>query len=160
MGQSLGPRAAGLAYRMLGDGRGAAGRNLRHPWRRHRSRVSPSRKRDRTERGVHNGHALARVWMHNGFLNVQGEKMSKSLGNFRTIRELLHIYPGDVLRFQMLGTHYRRPIDWTYSAASQARSELLSWADLVAEQDIQFASLPDKTDDEDLLESLYDDLTT
>ena len=56
--------------------------------------------------------------MHNGFLNVEGEKMSKSLGNFVTIRELLTNWngvgwPGEVLRFNMLHTHYRQPMDWT-----------------------------------------------
>jgi cysteinyl-tRNA synthetase len=61
---------------------------------------------------------MANVWMHNGFLQVEGEKMSKSLGNFVTIRELLARRPnvarwGEVLRFNMLRTHYRQPIDWT-----------------------------------------------
>ena len=56
---------------------------------------------------------MANFWMHNGFLQVEGEKMSKSLGNFVTIRELLADWPGEVLRFNMLRTHYRQPIDWT-----------------------------------------------
>jgi cysteinyl-tRNA synthetase len=63
---------------------------------------------------------MAQVWMHNGFLQVEGEKMAKSLGNFVTIRELLatdnfgdHDWPGSSLRFAMLATHYRQPIDWT-----------------------------------------------
>ena len=60
------------------------------------------------------GHdVMANVWMHNGFLQVEGQKMSKSLGNFLTINELLTDWPGDVLRFNMLRTHYRQPIDWT-----------------------------------------------
>src|ERR1700735_2404086 len=56
---------------------------------------------------------MANYWMHNGFLQVEGEKMSKSLGNFVTIHELLPDWPGDVIRFNMLRTHYRQPIDWT-----------------------------------------------
>ncbi len=56
---------------------------------------------------------MANYWMHNGFLQVEGEKMSKSLGNFFTIRDLLKDWPGEVLRFNMLRTHYRQPIDWT-----------------------------------------------
>jgi len=56
---------------------------------------------------------MANYWMHNGFLQVEGEKMSKSLGNFVTINELLKEWPGEILRFQMLMTHYRQPIDWT-----------------------------------------------
>ena len=56
---------------------------------------------------------MANFWMHNGFLQVEGEKMSKSLGNFVTIHELLKDWPGEVIRFQMMMTHYRQPIDWT-----------------------------------------------
>jgi cysteinyl-tRNA synthetase len=56
---------------------------------------------------------MARLWMHNGFLQVEGRKMSKSEGNFITIRELLNDWPGEVLRFNMLRSHYRQPMDWT-----------------------------------------------
>ena len=56
---------------------------------------------------------MASYWMHNGFLQVEGEKMAKSAGNFVTIRDLLVDWPGDVIRFNMLRTHYRQPIDWT-----------------------------------------------
>jgi cysteinyl-tRNA synthetase len=67
---------------------------------------------------------MASIWMHNGFLQVEGDKMSKSLGNFVTIRDLLKEWPGDVLRFQMLMTHYRQPIDWTKVATEQAATAL------------------------------------
>lgn len=74
------------------------------------------------------GHkVMANVWMHNGFLQVEGRKMSKSLGNFLTIRELLNDWPGDVLRFNMLRTHYRQPIDWTVKGLEQSRAILKSW---------------------------------
>jgi cysteinyl-tRNA synthetase len=63
---------------------------------------------------------MANYWMHNGFLQVEGEKMSKSEGNFFTIRELLADWPGEVLRFQMMMTHYRQPIDWTKAGTEQA----------------------------------------
>ena len=68
---------------------------------------------------------MANVWMHNGFLQVEGEKMSKSLGNFVTIHELLRQWPndprwGEVLRLNMLRTHYRQPIDWTQSSLSES----------------------------------------
>jgi cysteinyl-tRNA synthetase len=56
---------------------------------------------------------MASFWMHNGFLQVEGEKMAKSAGNFVTIHGLLADWPGDVLRLNMLRTHYRQPIDWT-----------------------------------------------
>ena len=71
---------------------------------------------------------MANVWMHNGFLQVEGEKMSKSLGNFVTINELLatdvfggRSWSGEVLRLAMLKTHYRQPIDWTVRALEEAR---------------------------------------
>ena len=72
---------------------------------------------------------MANYWMHNGFLQVEGEKMSKSFGNFVTIRELLTgwkgwKWPGAVLRFNMLGTHYRQPIDWTLKRLEEAAEDL------------------------------------
>jgi cysteinyl-tRNA synthetase len=77
--------------------------------------------------GAHHGHPLAKVWMHNGFLNVEGEKMSKSLGNFVTINELLKDWPGDVLRFNMLRSHYRQPMDWTVAGMKEAAGVLEKW---------------------------------
>jgi cysteinyl-tRNA synthetase len=72
---------------------------------------------------------MANYWMHNGFLQVEGEKMSKSLGNFVTIRELLTgwkgwKWPGAVLRFAMMGTHYRQPIDWTLKRLEESAERL------------------------------------
>ncbi len=77
--------------------------------------------------GAHHGHALARTWMHNGFLNVEGEKMSKSLGNFVTINELLKDWPGEVLRFNMLRTQYRQPMDWTVAGMNESWKTLEKW---------------------------------
>jgi len=77
--------------------------------------------------GAHHGHPLARYWMHNGFLNVEGEKMSKSLGNFVTINELLRDWPGEVLRFNMLRSHYRQPMDWTVAGMSESWKTLEKW---------------------------------
>ena len=74
---------------------------------------------------------MAHTWMHNGFLQVEGEKMSKSLGNFVTIRELLEFYPGDVLRLVMLSKHYRLPVDWTDEGSENARAELLDWSEFI-----------------------------
>lgn len=67
---------------------------------------------------------MVRCWMHTGFLNVKGEKMSKSLGNFITIRELLQRWDGDVFRFLVLSTHYRSPIDFGEEALIQAHNSL------------------------------------
>ena len=83
---------------------------------------------------------MANVWMHNGFLQVEGEKMSKSLGNFVTIHELLRTtkfggrtWPGEVLRLAMLRTHYRQPIDWTVKALEEAEATLDRWYDAVGD---------------------------
>ena len=99
---------------------------------------------------------MARVWMHNGFLQVEGEKMSKSLGNFMTIRQLLERWPGDVLRLQMLMTHYRQPIDWTDNRAIAASNELEEWAHLLRRRYL----LPSTKIAHSVLEALSDDLNT
>lgn len=70
------------------------------------------------------GHPFVNVWMHNGFLNVDNEKMSKSLGNFFTIRDVLERYDGETLRFFMLRTHYRSPFNFSDAHLDDARSAL------------------------------------
>jgi cysteinyl-tRNA synthetase len=76
---------------------------------------------------------FAQVWMHNEMLQVEGKKMSKSLGNFFTVRDLLDQgYPGEVIRMVYLGTHYGRPMDWTAEKAAQAEATLRKWRGLVA----------------------------
>lgn len=67
---------------------------------------------------------MVRYWMHTGFLNVKGEKMSKSLGNFITIKDLLEEYPPEVFRFFVLSTHYRSPIDFSQEILEQSQSGL------------------------------------
>jgi len=76
---------------------------------------------------------MANYWMHNGFLQVEGEKMSKSLGNFVTIHELLKDWPGEVVRFTMLQTHYRQPINWTVTGLREAQKNLDHWYALTAD---------------------------
>jgi cysteinyl-tRNA synthetase len=71
---------------------------------------------------------FARVWMHNEMLQVEGKKMSKSLGNFFTVRDLLaQGVPGEVIRFVMLSTHYRKPMDWTDRKREEAERRLAAW---------------------------------
>ncbi len=70
------------------------------------------------------GSRFARVWVHNGMLLVNGEKMSKSLGNFRTVREVLDIAPGEAIRLLLLRSHYRAAVDFTEAALVEARREL------------------------------------
>jgi len=77
---------------------------------------------------AHPGAGFARVWMHNEMVQVDGRKMSKSLGNFFTVRDLLDQgWPGEVIRFVMLSTHYRKPMDWTDHKAEEARRVLQRW---------------------------------
>ncbi|MBV1705623.1 MAG: cysteine--tRNA ligase [Hyphomicrobiales bacterium] len=71
---------------------------------------------------------MANIFMHNGFLQVEGRKMSKSEGNFITIREVLADWPGDVVRHAMLKTHYRQPIDWTMAALKESAQTMADWS--------------------------------
>ena len=111
-------------------------------------------------RCAHGTHTMANVWMHNGFLQVEGEKMSKSLGNFFTINELLATdkfggrkWPGEVLRLAMLKTHYRSPIDWTASALEESKTVLDGWYDIVGD-DTDASGIADG----EVLAALADDL--
>ncbi|GLK69537.1 cysteine--tRNA ligase [Hansschlegelia plantiphila] len=76
---------------------------------------------------------MANVWLHNGFLQVEGEKMSKSLGNFVTIRDVLADWPGDIARLAMFSAHYRQPINWTLKSLQEAERTLGQWFDAAAE---------------------------
>jgi cysteinyl-tRNA synthetase len=109
---------------------------------------------------------MANYWMHNGFLQVESEKMSKSLGNFVTIRELLSFWTGPVLRYSMMQTHYRQPIDWTVARIEQAREEIGLWAAMYSGSDAhgdyqqrKFRKIPPKPTTE-LIDALGDDLNT
>jgi cysteinyl-tRNA synthetase len=109
-------------------------------------------------RCAHGTSVMANTWMHNGFLQVEGEKMSKSLGNFLTIRELLNDWPGEVLRLNMLKTHYRSPIDWTVKGLEESEKVLDEWYALSEVIDAK-ASAKSKIDPL-ILEALSDDLNT
>jgi cysteinyl-tRNA synthetase len=78
-------------------------------------------------RCAHGTPTMANYWMHNGFLEVEGKKMSKSDGNFVTIRELLNDWPGEVVRLNMLKTHYRSPMDWTLKGLEESAKTLDDW---------------------------------
>jgi cysteinyl-tRNA synthetase len=96
---------------------------------------------------------MANIWMHNGFLQVESEKMSKSLGNFITIREVLADWQGDVVRLAMLSTHYTKPINWTVKGLEEAAKALESFFDAAA-ADAEARPAPP------VLEALADDLNT
>ncbi len=73
---------------------------------------------------AHGGAPLARFWVHNGFLNVDREKMAKSVGNVLLVRDLLREAPGEAIRFALLSTHYRKPLDWSSGSLPQAKQAL------------------------------------
>src|SRR6056297_411202 len=98
---------------------------------------------------------FARYWLHNEMLQVEGKKMSKSLGNFFTVHDLLEQgIPGEVIRFVFLSTHYRKPMDWTAEKAREAESELFGWA-------LQVTNVEPSADvPSELIEELSNDLNT
>ena len=107
------------------------------------------------------GHGFANVWLHNEMLQVEGKKMSKSLGNFFTVRDLLDgnwsggwKVPGEVIRFVFLSTHYRKPMDWTDAKAREAEATLRKWAKALEGLE------PSGETDSQVLETLADDLNT
>lgn len=93
----------------------AGGQDLQFP--HHENEIAQSE--------AHSGKTFARYWMHNGYINIDGIKMSKSLGNFKTVRDLLKVYDGEVLRFLILSGHYRGPIDFGEEILTQSQNGLL-----------------------------------
>lgn len=97
---------------------------------------------------------FARFWMHNEMLQVEGKKMSKSLGNFFTVRDLLDQgVPGEVIRFVFLSTHYGKPMDWTEKKAKEAEATLRKWRGLVEGAEVVGV-------DQEVVDALADDLNT
>jgi cysteinyl-tRNA synthetase len=114
-------------------------------------------------RCAHGSDVMANVWMHNGFLQVEGQKMSKSLGNFYTIADLMESekfggrkWTGEVLRLAMLMTNYRQPIDWTIRSLEEAEKILLRWKNFVLRSEIDLES-NDRPPDL-IVDKLFDDL--
>ncbi|PZQ46797.1 MAG: cysteine--tRNA ligase [Micavibrio aeruginosavorus] len=102
--------------------------------------------------------SFAKYWVHNGFVTVDGEKMSKSLGNFKRVHELLEHHKGETLRLTLLGAHYRQPLDWSDQAIAQAQKQLDGfYGQLHALKDI---TATDEKVPTEILEALYDDLNT
>jgi cysteinyl-tRNA synthetase len=105
---------------------------------------------------------MAQIWMHNGFLQVEGEKMAKSAGNFVTIRELFESWQGrkwrrPEIRLLMMSTHYRQPIDWTLHALDEAYRTVTQWEKLTADVDYRRVKISPSPK---LLSSLCRDLNT
>ena len=111
-------------------------------------------------RCAHGTDQMAQIWMHNGFLQVEGRKMSKSDGNFVTIQELLETdkfggrkWPGEVLRLAMLMTHYREPIDFSVKRLEEAEELWLKWGRAASEREGVYPSVP-----KEFIAALTDDL--
>ena len=127
-------------------------------------------------RCAHGTPVMANFWLHNGFLQVEGEKMSKSLGNFVTINEVLtgwrgRPWPGNVVRLAMLDTHYRQPLDWTPDRLAQAEHEILRFTSgffsMIASHfnnnpaaAASYLAHQSVTPPQDVIEALSDDLNT
>jgi cysteinyl-tRNA synthetase len=103
---------------------------------------------------------MANYWMHNGFLQIEGAKMSKSEGNFITIRDLLNDWPGEALRLNMLRTHYRQPIDWTIKGLEESMKTLSEWYAISAALDAPDPAAGRRELHPAVGEALCDDLNT
>jgi cysteinyl-tRNA synthetase len=99
--------------------------------------------------------SFANVWLHNEMLQVEGKKMSKSLGNFFSVRELLNKgFSGEVIRFVYLSTHYSKPMDWTAKKAEEAEATLRKWRKLT------HGCHSSKAISNEVIDALNDDLNT
>ncbi|MGQ3046829.1 MAG: cysteine--tRNA ligase [Niveispirillum sp.] len=107
-------------------------------------------------RCAHGTAVMANVWLHSGFLTIAGDKMSKSLGNFYTVRELLDEFPGEALRLAILSAHYRQPLDFTKEKVAQARHTLDRWYGVLRTAgDVPAGDIP-----AEFMSALMDDLNT
>ena len=107
---------------------------------------------------AHRISTFARVWLHNGFVTVNGEKMAKSLGNFTTVADALAKAPGEAIRLWTLGTHYRAPLDWTAGGLARAKATLDRWYTSL-DQSGDYRTNPSEPD-RSVLDALADDLNT
>ena len=89
-----------------------------------RDLIFPHHENERAQSCCGYGGDFVKYWLHNAYVDMEGEKMSKSLGNVRTVRELLASYPGEVLRFSLLAAHYRSPVDFSGDGLEAARAQL------------------------------------
>jgi len=106
-----------------------------------------------------NPRAYSKYWIHNALLNMDGEKMSKSLGNILYIRKFLEKYDGEVLRFALLSSHYRQPLNWTEKAIKMSKGSLDRFYKVLKEfNDIEIEQINKELIPQDFLIALCDDL--
>lgn len=101
---------------------------------------------------------MARYWVHNGFVTVEGEKMSKSVGNFYTVHDLLKDWQGEVIRYHLLSTHYRAPMDFSKDGLREAKAALDRF--YLVLRNVEVDEFPDSKPDRHLVDALADDLNT
>ena len=106
----------------------------------------------------HEPEGFARFWFHNGFVNVEGEKMSKSIGNIRLVHDLKKQFSGEVLRLTLLSAHYRQPLNWTKEIIEQNSKMLDRFYRTL--KDLQNIEISSKSLSDQIMESLLDDLNT
>ena len=108
-------------------------------------------------RCAHGSDVLARYWVHNGFLRMGSDKMSKSLGNVVLVRDLLKEWPGEVIRWALLSAQYRQPLEWTDALLAQSKRQLDRFYRTIGETS---GNLPETKAPESIALTLYDDLNT
>ena len=123
VGEPLGHGPSRLAHRVLRHVQEAPGRHHRHP-RRRQDLQFPHHENEIAQSECCNGVPFANYWMHNGYITIDNEKMSKSKGNFFTVRDILKEYDGEVMRFFLLSGHYRSPINFSDQLMEQAKASL------------------------------------
>lgn len=109
---------------------------------------------------AHNGEPFANFWVHNGFLNINSTKMSKSLGNVLLVHDMVKTIPGEIIRLALLSAHYRQPLDWSDDTLADARSKLDRLYGALRGIEIDDASQAAASTPATILEALNDDLNT
>jgi len=109
---------------------------------------------------AHDGKLFVRYWMHNGYINIDGEKMSKSLGNFKMVRDLLDHYAGETLRFTLLSAQYRSELSFSVDLLDQAKSALDTLYGALKQVEDVVAVSPESLNEQPAYKALLDDLNS
>jgi len=109
---------------------------------------------------AHDGKDFSRYWVHNGFLSIDHEKMSKSIGNVLLVHNLIETIPGEVIRMALLSAHYRQPLDWSDETVESARRMLDRLYGAVRGIDVSDDARADTEPLESVIDALEDDLNT